>query len=124
MNIFRILGDMLHLLSIIIILEKIRRTKSCAGISLKSQALYLLVFVTRYLDLFTNFISLYNSIMKVLFILSSGYIVYLIRIKYQSSYDREHDTFRIEFLILPSAVLAFLVNEEFSFFEVKKKNEK
>ena len=29
-----------------------------AGISLKTQELYLLVFVTRYLDLFTNFVSL------------------------------------------------------------------
>jgi ER lumen protein retaining receptor len=29
-----------------------------AGISLKTQELYLLVFVTRYLDLFTNWVSL------------------------------------------------------------------
>ena len=30
-----------------------------AGISLKTQEMYALVFVTRYLDLFTNFVSLY-----------------------------------------------------------------
>jgi hypothetical protein len=28
------------------------------GISLKTQELYLLVFITRYLDIFTNFVSL------------------------------------------------------------------
>ena len=35
------------------------------GISGKSQVLFALVFATRYLDLFTNFISAYNSVMKV-----------------------------------------------------------
>lgn len=38
---------------------------SCAGISGKSQILFALVFTTRYLDLFTNFISIYNTVMKV-----------------------------------------------------------
>ena len=58
MNIFRFAGDMTHLLSIIALLLKINATKSCAGVSLKTQELYLLVFVTRYLDLFYSFISL------------------------------------------------------------------
>lgn len=35
------------------------------GISGKSQILFALVFTTRYLDLFTNFISVYNTVMKV-----------------------------------------------------------
>lgn len=36
-----------------------------SGISGKSQILFALVFTTRYLDLLTAFISLYNSFMKV-----------------------------------------------------------
>lgn len=35
------------------------------GISGKSQILFALVFTTRYLDLLTSFISLYNTVMKV-----------------------------------------------------------
>lgn len=35
------------------------------GISGKSQILFLCVFAARYLDLFTSFISLYNTTMKV-----------------------------------------------------------
>ncbi|KAA8533483.1 hypothetical protein F0562_031083 [Nyssa sinensis] len=54
MNIFRLAGDMTHLLSIIVLFLKIRTMKSCAGISLKTQELYVIVFVTRYLDLFTS----------------------------------------------------------------------
>ena len=36
------------------------------GISGKSQFLFALVYTTRYLDLLTNYVSLYNSFMKVL----------------------------------------------------------
>lgn len=90
MNIFRLAGDMTHLLSIIVLLLKIRATRSArgalgnsrkrerdadlgipglalpwqpplnlllvaAGISLKTQELYAIVFVCRYLDLFHFF---------------------------------------------------------------------
>jgi hypothetical protein len=55
----RLTGDMLHLLSFVVLLRKIYATKSCRGISLKTQELYTLVFTCRYLDLFWNFISLW-----------------------------------------------------------------
>ena len=35
------------------------------GISGKSQVLFAVVFTARYLDLFTNYLSLYNTCMKV-----------------------------------------------------------
>ncbi|XP_045146809.1 ER lumen protein-retaining receptor 3 [Echinops telfairi] len=70
MNIFRILGDLSHLLAMILLLGKIWRSQSCAGISGKSQILFALVFTTRYLDLFTNFISTYNTLMKILWTFS------------------------------------------------------
>lgn len=66
MNIFRLTGDLSHLAAIIILLLKIWKTRSCAGISGKSQFLFALVFTTRYLDLLTSFISLYNTTMKVI----------------------------------------------------------
>uniref|UniRef100_A0A1I7W8L8 ER lumen protein-retaining receptor n=1 Tax=Heterorhabditis bacteriophora TaxID=37862 RepID=A0A1I7W8L8_HETBA len=66
MNIFRLTADMSHLLAILILLMKIWKTRSCAGISARSQILFAIVFTARYLDLFTTFISPYNTIMKVL----------------------------------------------------------
>ena len=42
------------------------------GISVKTQELYLLVFVCRYLDLFENY-STYNTIFKVMYILVRQY---------------------------------------------------
>lgn len=87
MNIFRLTGDISHLLAIIILLIKIWRTRSCAGISGKSQVLYAIVFTTRYLDLFTNFVSYYNTFMKVVFILCTYATLALILWKFRTTYD-------------------------------------
>jgi hypothetical protein len=60
MNFFRIAGDMCHLLSFVVMFYKLQTSGSCAGISLKTQELYVIVFLARYLDLFWNFLSIYN----------------------------------------------------------------
>jgi ER lumen protein retaining receptor len=118
MNIFRLTGDLSHLLAIVILLLKIWKTRSCAGISGKSQILFLIVFVSRYLDLFTNFISLYNTAMKLFFVSSAAATVYLMYVKFKATYDGNHDTFRIEFLLGPCALLALVLNHEFSVMEI------
>lgn len=96
---------------------------SAVGLSLKTQELYLLVFLARYLDLFTNFHSLYNSVMKVVYILASGYVVYLLRYRepFKSSYrdESKRDNFPtlergknvIIWLILPCIAVAAIFNE-------------
>ncbi|KAA0706010.1 C-Jun-amino-terminal kinase-interacting protein 4 [Triplophysa tibetana] len=114
MNIFRLTGDLSHLAAIIILLLKIWKTRSCAGISGKSQILFALVFTTRYLDLLTSFISLYNTGMKMIYIGCAYATVYLIYAKFRATYDGNHDTFRVEFLVVPVGGLSFLVNHDFS----------
>ncbi|CAI0475704.1 unnamed protein product [Linum tenue] len=120
MNIFRFLGDMTHLISILILLLKIYATKSCSGISMKTQELYALVFLARYLDLFTNFVSVYNLIMKLVFIASSLAIVWCMRRHplVRRSYDKDLDTCRHYFLIGGSFVLALLWHEKFTIEEI------
>ena len=84
MNIFRFLGDLSHLASILILLRKIITSRSCRGISFKSQALYLTVFLTRYVDLVTGpYVSFYNTIMKIFFIASSAYTLYLMKFRFR-----------------------------------------
>ncbi|EPQ55312.1 ER lumen protein retaining receptor [Gloeophyllum trabeum ATCC 11539] len=110
MNIFRFFGDLSHLASIFILIHKITTTRSCRGISFKTQALYVTVFVTRYLDLFTSYVSLYNTVMKIFFIASSCYILYLMRVRYRPTNDPSIDTFRLEYLVGPCVVLALIFN--------------
>ena len=93
-----------------------------------------MVFVTRYLDLVTNFVSVYNtvmkvdpahmislfyalfcvfeSILKVFFIVSAAATVYLMYVKFRATYDGNHDSFRVEFLLAPVAILAMVLNND------------
>lgn len=145
MNIFRLLGDLSHLLAIIILLLKIWKSRSCAGklhaknspgvsfkylfnsnkylnyvsgISGKSQILFSVVYTTRYLDLLTTHVSPYNTVMKLVFIFTSYATIYLMYVKFKATYDHNHDTFRIEFLLIPTFILALLINHEFTVLEV------
>ncbi|KAK9826479.1 hypothetical protein WJX81_003460 [Elliptochloris bilobata] len=120
MNIFRLAGDMTHLISIVVLLLKIHTIRSCRGISLKTQELYALVFICRYLDLFTRYVSLYNTVMKLVFLASSATIVYYMRFHrvVRNTYDKEVDTFRVVFLVAPCLLAALVINQEFTPLEV------
>jgi len=86
-----------------------QQTSSCSGISFKSQALYLIVYLTRYVDLFWSFTdSAYNTVFKLLFIGSSAYTIYLMTTAYKPTHDPNVDTFRVQYLLGGSAVLAIL----------------
>ena len=43
--------------------------------------MYLLVFCVRYMDLFMYYISMYNTCMKIFFIASTAFVIYLMRYK-------------------------------------------
>lgn len=113
MNLFRLAGDMSHVLSIVVLMLRLRVTKNAIGISIKTQELYLLVFLTRYLDLFVTYYSLYNSVMKILYISSTAYIIYMVRgtEPFKTNYDRAQDSFlHWKFAVAPCVVLAILTN--------------
>ena len=123
MNVFRLAGDMCHIFSIVVLLLRLRVTKNAIGISVKTQELYLLVFVTRYLDLFTSYYSLYNSVMKVIYISSTALIIYTVRYTepFKSNYDSAQDSFlHWKFAVAPVAVIALITNlyQGFDFMEV------
>ncbi|KAL4771375.1 ER lumen protein retaining receptor-domain-containing protein [Aspergillus nidulans var. acristatus] len=119
MNIFRLLADFSHLASIFVLLHKMKSSSSCSGLSFKSQVLYLIVFVTRYLDLFWAFTdSLYNTTFKILFIGSSGYIIYLMLHDYRPTHDPNLDTFKVQYLLAASAILALIFPHDYSISEI------
>ncbi|SCU81006.1 LAMI_0B04456g1_1 [Lachancea mirantina] len=124
LNVFRIAGDLSHLASIFILLQTIKKTRQVDGISLKTQFLYLLVFCTRYLDLLTfHWRSIYNTVMKMVFIGSSVYVVNLMQqckitnpVGYRDMLVR--DTFQIKYLIGASALLALFFRTKFTILEL------
>ena len=62
----------------------------------------------------------YNTVMKIVFLVTSFTICYLMRFHkvIKATYDREQDTFRHYFLVLPCLALAFFLHNDSSPFEV------
>ncbi|KAF1809340.1 hypothetical protein P152DRAFT_441861 [Eremomyces bilateralis CBS 781.70] len=92
-NSFRILGDIAHALSKIILIGTIHWNRSAEGVSLITQLLYLLVFCTRYLDIFWTPVNdgmlIYLFVFKVAYIVSSAYIVFLMWSIFPRTRERE-----------------------------------
>ncbi|KAF4592294.1 protein-ER retention receptor [Ophiocordyceps camponoti-floridani] len=87
-NIFRILGDLSHALSKCILITSMHRNRSAEGVSFITQALYALVFCTRYLDIFMER-SVWNLLFKIFYILSSFYILAVMQWVLPRSRERE-----------------------------------
>lgn len=117
---FRFIGDTSRNLSILIMLYRLRCKRDGSNVSLKTQQLYCLVYLTRYLDLWTRFYSTYNSIMKIAYITSALYIVHMLNIpldNLRSSLNPSGDVFKRSFVIVPSLIIAFLCTTYFNFYE-------
>lgn len=118
MNLFRLLGDLSHMVSCGILLYSIESNRSINGISLKTHSLYLLVFVIRYVDLLYKFFSVYNSLMKVFFISTSVYTLYLMVKKYPKTIREDVDTFPVKLLLGFAAVCSLIFTHAYSVREV------
>ena len=70
-------------------------------------------------DIFTTFnISYYNTLMKLFFLGSSAYTIYLMVTAFKPTHDPAIDTFRVKFLLLGAGLLALAFPYRYSFFEI------
>ncbi|KAI1328884.1 ER lumen protein retaining receptor-domain-containing protein [Xylariaceae sp. FL0255] len=120
-NVFRILGDVSHLLSKCILIFAIHRNRSAEGVSMITQILYALVFCSRYTDLFTE-TSGWNYFFKLFYILSSIYIIAIMRWLYPRTREKEA-AWKLgaaalggSLLLSPFAMLIFESKDYWSFF--------
>ena len=62
----------------------------------------------------------YNFVMKLIFLGASFRIIWYMRVNkaIRRTYNKEQDSFRIEFLLGPCALLALLIHRSFNFVEV------
>lgn len=92
LNAPRILADASHTASKLILITSIHRNKSAEGVSLLTQILYIAVFGTRYLDLFwvPPWWSWWNFVLKIFYIASSAYIVWLMMRCYARTREKEY----------------------------------
>ncbi|KAL8894581.1 MAG: hypothetical protein Q9192_004202 [Flavoplaca navasiana] len=90
-NVFRILGDVSHTVSKCILIWAIHANRSAEGVSLITQILYAVVFCSRYLDLFWTKPSYlpWNFVLKLFYLGSSFYIIFLMTRVYARTRERE-----------------------------------
>jgi ER lumen protein retaining receptor len=117
LNLYRQLGDLLHLLSFFVLILRLYRQRSAAGISHKTQEMLLATFLLRYTDLFTNFISEYNTVMKIGYIFITLTVVITIRCfePYKGSHKKtaELDTFPHYAAILLCLIVTLAIEKVF-----------
>lgn len=91
LNVFRVLGDLAHISSKCILIWAIHRNQSAEGVSLLTQILYAMIFVTRYLDLTraSGWLSGWNVFFKLFYIISSFYIIYIMMKVFPRTRERE-----------------------------------
>ncbi|ELA42031.1 uncharacterized protein VICG_00878 [Vittaforma corneae ATCC 50505] len=114
---FRFLGDFLATSSRLALTRKIQNTNSLSGISLKTQILYLFVYVFRYLDLLSPHgtwkkLTVYNSFMKVVYISFQAYLISLFYGRLKFSYSKKYDTFNIPIFLVVSMLLSLFFKDE------------
>jgi len=116
-NIFRYIGDYLHLFGVFVLLATLYKNKSCHGISRSTQILYFCVFITRYLDLVDHSQTAYLVFFKITYIVTSV-IVLAVFWRLDKTYERQKDTCSLAVIFAPCVTAAFLLSTDYSALEM------
>ena len=110
-NVFRYVGDYLHLFSILVVIGTLAKNRHCRGLSFKTQLFYLIIFCTRYLDMFTmgshGSHSGYLYAFKIFYIVSAAAIVFTMR-RWAATIETNKDTCSYLFVIGPCLIAAMV----------------
>jgi len=116
-NVFRYLGDYLHLFGIFMLFLALLKNRSCRGISRSTQILYFLVFTTRYLDLFDHSQTAYLVFFKTTYIITS-IITLAIFVKLGKTYERQKDTCSLVVIFVPCLTAAMMLSTQHTMLEL------
>jgi len=93
--------------SFLVLLYKMISRRTARGVSAKTQILYLLMFCSRYINKTLLDPPLWDTIVKILFLVFSALVVLLMICKFQKTYDKRHDAFRIVFILVIAGVASY-----------------
>ncbi|XP_008788641.1 ER lumen protein-retaining receptor erd-2.2 [Phoenix dactylifera] len=107
-NLF-VAAEAVHALGISVLIYKLTKEKTCAGLSLKSQDLTALFLAVR---LYCSFVMEYDihTLLDSATLVTTLWVIYMIRFKLKSSYMEDKDNFAIYYVVVPCAVLALLLH--------------
>lgn len=107
-NLF-VAAEAVHSIGIAVLIFKLMKEKTCAGISLKSQELTALFLAVR---LYCSFVMEYDihTILDLATLAATMWVIYMIRFKLKSSYMVDKDNFAIYYVVGPCAALALFIH--------------
>ncbi|CAL0329342.1 unnamed protein product [Lupinus luteus] len=107
-NLF-VAAEAVHSIGISVLIYKLIKEKTCAGLSLKSQELTAIFLAVR---LYCSFVMEYDihTLLDFATFATTLWVIYMIRFKLKASYMEEKDNFAIYYVVIPCAVLALLIH--------------
>ncbi|XP_019152364.1 PREDICTED: putative ER lumen protein-retaining receptor C28H8.4 [Ipomoea nil] len=107
-NLF-VAAEAVHAFGISVLVYKLTRGKSCAGLSLISQELTAMFLAVR---LYCSIVMEYDihTVLDMATLTATIWVIYMIRIKLNSSFMNDKDNFSLYYLVAPCVVLAMFVH--------------
>ncbi|KAE8725584.1 Detected protein of confused Function [Hibiscus syriacus] len=107
-NLF-VAAEAVHSLGISVLIYKLTKEKTCAGLSLKTQELTAIFLAVR---LYCSFVMEYDihTLLDLATLATTLWVIYMIRFKLKSSYMEDKDNFAIYYVVAPCAILALCIH--------------
>ncbi|CAJ1973217.1 unnamed protein product [Sphenostylis stenocarpa] len=104
-----VVAEFVHALGISVLIYKLTKEKTCAGLSLKSQELTAIFLGVR---LYCSFVMEYDihTLLDLATFGTTLWVIYTIRFKLKSSYMDDKDNLAIYYVVIPCAVLSLFVH--------------
>ncbi|XP_021909532.1 ER lumen protein-retaining receptor [Carica papaya] len=106
---FFVAAEVVHAAGILVLIYKLTKTKTCSGLSLKSQELTAIFLAVR-LACSTMIEADIHTVLDFATIVSTGWVIYMIRRKLKATYIKELDDMPIYYLLVPCAILAVIIH--------------
>ncbi|XP_020685429.1 ER lumen protein-retaining receptor-like [Dendrobium catenatum] len=101
-------AELSHVTGISLLIYKLIKGRTCAGLSLKSQELTALFLGIKIYCSYTTFDI--HAILDMSTLITTLWVVYMIRVILKSSYMEDEDNFSVQYLVIACAVMALLVH--------------
>ncbi|KAJ4846590.1 hypothetical protein Tsubulata_024711 [Turnera subulata] len=113
-NYFFIASEAIHAAGILVLIYKLTTQKTCSGLSLRTQILTAIFLAVRLFCSFTMEADIHTVLDFATFV-STAWVIYMIRFRLKSAYIKEMDNMPFYYLLVPSAILALIVNPHTQF---------
>ncbi|XP_004289832.1 PREDICTED: putative ER lumen protein-retaining receptor C28H8.4 [Fragaria vesca subsp. vesca] len=107
-NLF-VAAEAVHSGGILVLIYKLMKEKTCAGLSLKSQELTAMFLAVR---LYCSVVMEYDihTLLDLATLVTTLWVIYMIRFNLKSSYMEDKDNFAIYYVVAPCALLALFIH--------------